>query len=72
MPTPVALAPFPPQWCKLTHWERGAQGEACGSPSIMFTGLETRALLFKGCLSVWEIFAGTGAPWGAGLVEAPC
>lgn len=61
---------------KLTHREGGAQGEACGSRGGLFTVLETRALLFQGCLSVWERGPcpplGAGAPWGAGLAEAPC
>lgn len=64
-PAPVALAPFP--WRReLTHWEGGAQGEACGSWGGLFTALETRAVLFQGCSSVWERspcpLPGAGAP----------
>lgn len=70
------FGPVPLSWRELTHRDGGAQGEACGSRGGLFTAPETRVLLFQGCLSVWECgpcpAPGAGAPWGAGLAEAPC
>lgn len=74
--TARVLWPRAPPAAALTHRQGGAPGEACGSRGGLFTAPETRGLLFQACLSVWECgpcpAPGAGAPWGAGLAEAPC